>query len=233
MSTKIEMTQEEKEILVGTLLGKGEISRGRLHIIQDRKNHGYVRWLKNRLRPWVSEEGIKFKTSQAIIDEKSRVQHTVGFESILHSVFVEYRISFYQDYKKLIPDNVADFMTPVSLAVWYMDNGELKNGATLWTTDFSEREEAILRMVLENKFNLETKIGVDTKKDGKSYRYISVNRDQWFALVGEYVWRVASMRHKVPKGFNPFGVLTEPERDMLNKHDDRVDDVSRNRKKVA
>lgn len=60
---------------------------------------------------------------------------------------------------KTIPANIADYLTPRSLAFWFMDDGSLaESGLYLNTQSYSIREHLILQQALKSKFDLDTKI---------------------------------------------------------------------------
>ena len=63
--------------------------------------------------------------------------------------------------KKIIPLNIADYLTPRGLAFWIMDDGQRVNrgGVTLCSDSFSTEEIIILKDALSKNFNLETTIG--------------------------------------------------------------------------
>ena len=61
---------------------------------------------------------------------------------------------------KVIPGNIAEHLTPRSLAFWIMEDGQQvkRGGVTLCTDSFKTDEIDILRNALKNNFNLETSI---------------------------------------------------------------------------
>ena len=57
-------------------------------------------------------------------------------------------------YIKIIPDNIEQFLTPISLAIWYMNNGsKLGKGAKI-ATNFTKIELLTLCQILKNKKSL-------------------------------------------------------------------------------
>ena len=68
---------------------------------------------------------------------------------------------------KIIPENIADFLSPRALAFWSMDDGSLAgSGFYLNTLSYTYAEHIILQKALLNKFNLETNI----HKHGDKYK---------------------------------------------------------------
>jgi hypothetical protein len=60
--------------------------------------------------------------------------------------------------KKFIPTNIAELLTPRSLAFWIKDDGQQVKigGVTLCTDSFKTDEIKILRDALKANFNLDT-----------------------------------------------------------------------------
>jgi len=93
--------------------------------------------------------------------------------------FNTFRDLFYIDLegktKKIIPSNIIDFITPVSLAffnnVWWVYS-KRDGYVGLCTDDFLHRDTKILMDILQNKF----KFNCRTEKKGKGLRIIIKKR---------------------------------------------------------
>jgi hypothetical protein len=58
-------------------------------------------------------------------------------------------------YVKIIPDNIEQILTPIGLAIWFMDDGSKSgNGAKIATNCFTKTELLKLCKILQNKFNI-------------------------------------------------------------------------------
>ena len=64
-----------------------------------------------------------------------------------------------------MPDDIMDYLNPLSLAIWFMDDGTKgpSGGYTLNTQSFSYKENEYLRSILEKKFSLIVSIHKDKK----------------------------------------------------------------------
>lgn len=81
--------------------------------------------------------------------------------------FRPYHQMFYKDGKKFLPESVENFLTPLALAVWFMDDGCcFSKGATLNTQSFSLHENAVLQNVFLQKFD----IRVSIQRDRRNFR---------------------------------------------------------------
>ena len=56
---------------------------------------------------------------------------------------------------KIVPSNIEEYLTPVALAIWFMDDGsKLQKGAKIATNCFTFKEVLFLCEVLQKKYNL-------------------------------------------------------------------------------
>jgi hypothetical protein len=129
MNTKkrnsLTLTKRQRELLVGTLLGDGHLetqTRGntyRLRVEHSEKQKEYLFWLYNEFKEWVPQEPKR----------KIRSDGRVSYEivTVSHGAFRFYAHQFYVDGKKVIPTLLAKMLTPMGLAVWYMDDGSRKS----------------------------------------------------------------------------------------------------------
>ena len=93
-----------------------------------------------------------------------------------HSVLIgEYRKLFYPQGRKIVPDNINELLTdPLSLAVWYMDDGTLDFRETyhcnvmLATYNFTFDECKLLVGMLKENFGIHSSVTKCTMR-GKVY----------------------------------------------------------------
>ena len=50
----------------------------------------------------------------------------VGFSTLSHVELEQFRLRFYRDHTKVVPEDLE--LTPLSMAVWFMDDGSRKSG---------------------------------------------------------------------------------------------------------
>lgn len=143
----------QQRVLIGTLLGDACIAANsygknyRLKIEHCDKQREYVFWKYDVFR--------KFTLS---LPKYQKVNQSWQFRTISHPIFNEYQKIFYLNGKKRVPINIAKLLThPLSLAVWYMDDGALgprKRGFTLNSQSFTKEENKKLQRCLKRNFNL-------------------------------------------------------------------------------
>jgi len=78
---------------------------------------------------------------------------------------------FYRDGKKIVPENIAKLVVdPLSLAVWFMDDGSAEYaGASFQTHCFTKKEVQLLQHCFEQNFQIVTTM---RKNKGKWILYI-------------------------------------------------------------
>ena len=163
---------EVSAILIGLILGDGHVTpitprslKSDLKVAYSDKYITYLQWLHGKLSP------IGMGVISTI---PSKNQH--AFSSLASSLMAEYRKIFYPEGRKIVPLNIAELLTePLSLAIWYMDDGTLINqfsksyyAARFATYSFTYEEHLLLKAALSENFGIETSI-VSSAMRGKKY----------------------------------------------------------------
>jgi len=155
------LTQRQREILIGTILGDAHLEKNgrytRMRVDHYDKHKAYVFWLAHEFSPFSL-------VPRHIVEKDKRNGKNYGrwhFSTRSLPVFDEFRALFYKERRKIISSALVRLLTPLSLAVWYMDDGFRRRdskGFYLCTSSFSEAEQKILQHVLHVKFALTTTI---------------------------------------------------------------------------
>lgn len=154
MQHKSNLTFVQENVLIGTILGDGSLIENvgrknyRLQIEQCIKQKEYVLWKYQIFKEWtVGEPKIQEKNC------------SWRFRTISHPVFNEFRNLFYRDKVKIIPENIEVILkNPISLAVWFMDDGlrRGKNAFSVCVHSFKSDEIKKLQDCLYKNFGLLT-----------------------------------------------------------------------------
>ena len=106
---------------------------------------------------------------------------------------------FYDNGRKIIPKNIAELITPVSLAFWIMDDGGITTHkqTVLHTNSYTEEEISLLQSALLTKFKLGTRL-INKNKVKKQWLIVipvrqKINRLQ--DIVSEHM--LVSMKYKI------------------------------------
>jgi len=182
---KVERTQFTidsplNNILIGLLLGDGHIqnrnlSRNSRFIYGQsslRENHlNYFYHIFELFKPFISKN-YKIKSRPFLDKRTNKTYSSVQFATLTLSCFTYYRELFYNsNYKKKVPLNINQLLTPIGLAYWIMDDGSLQNkGLHLSVYAFSYDEVILLKSTLENLFGPNVIIKCSIHNHKKGYR---------------------------------------------------------------
>ena len=180
------MNKALKDMLVGVILGDAHIKRSGLlkayiTFEQSNKKLDYITYLQNLTK----EGGLEL--SQDSLREYSR--EDLRYQTFNKSLFFKTKaleelkpmaeLFLNDEGRKTIPSNIADHLTPRSLAFWIMDDGQRvkRGGVTLCTDSFNSEEINVLREALKNNFNLDTSIHTKKGKNDALYERIYIKKE--------------------------------------------------------
>ncbi|MBI3019906.1 MAG: recombinase RecA [Parcubacteria group bacterium] len=201
--TDTSLTPQQEEVIIGSLLGDGNIKKFNEQTAYFREEHGpkqsaYVSWLASELGDVASNVVTETKRGTALVETK----HLLRFGD-LHGLF-------YPDQKKIVPEFLVEQITPRMIALWYCGDGSLEMGtsewngktyprrprATLYVNAFSNHTES--RNRIERIF---ARFGIaPTWRQCGAYQvlYFSVTEaPKLFALIAPFVPK--SMEYKLPE----------------------------------
>jgi recombination protein RecA len=188
---KLEVSDRQLQILIGCLLGDAYLTKlGKIQIEQASKV--YVDWKFQELTsisyPNPPKEVIRF--------EKRDNRVTKSYRFWTRQYFRVWRDKWYQGNRKIFPKELVKWMTPLSIAVWYMDDGSYdKKSNCIFSTE-SFDEESLLEIV---KIFQAFEIEVRPNKDGMSRTRLRIRSrclNKFFELVKPYIQQ--NMLYKLP-----------------------------------
>ena len=150
---KQDFTDIQKQIVLWTLLGDSCIiqapsGRCRLSITHDPKQLEWMQWKKDQL-------AFVFHREKPTPCKNKNGDMFYGISSVWHPYFNEMHALFYQRDGKRIPKTVIDNMPPLTLAVWYMDDGSWNSNpksrqVVISTNDYPCEDVEYAREALQN-----------------------------------------------------------------------------------
>lgn len=195
----IPLTQRQKEIIVGAILGDGSLEFNgfhgtRLQIKQKAELKEYVFWFYQELKNLCfSPPKKKRDTRQWYFGTRFTIELT------------DYYRKFYQNGKKKIPKEIFQIInSPISIAIWYMDDGTLDwrpkdHYAFLLSVDcYSIEDVNLLKAMLKRNFGIESSICTPLCR-GKRYPKLYIGkkgRDRFYSLIKPYL--LSCFSHKTP-----------------------------------
>lgn len=122
----MKLTKQQINVLVGTILGDGFLQKtgeknARLRLEHSQKQKDYVLW-KGKIfgRLFQGKPNNLLRTHP----KSKEVYAYCRWQSSASPAFGEWRKYFYPHGKKIIPSDIGKFLNdPITLAVWYMDDG--------------------------------------------------------------------------------------------------------------
>jgi len=166
---KKKLNQAQFDTLIGCLLGDANMQTEnghswRIRFIHKAIHEPYI-WHKYKLFQDFCNSDPKY---YSYFDEKTQNTYSrFQFNTLSFDTFEFLGNMFYKKknniWVKVIPFNIKKFLTPTALAYWYMDDGALKwkghsNSVRLCTDSFLEHEVKILKLALEENFDLKCSI---------------------------------------------------------------------------
>jgi hypothetical protein len=124
------LTPFQKEVLVGTILGDASLERAkpthntRLRFDQTYPDHApYLNELYNIFKI-LTGTGPKVHVRKP--DKRTgKLYSTIAFKTLSQPSLNQFQELFYKNGIKRVPINIAELLTPIGLAFWNMDDGNI------------------------------------------------------------------------------------------------------------
>jgi len=182
------LTEKQKAIILGSLLGDGSMrckTNALLEVNHSFNQKAYVDWKYRELKNLVSSPP-KARKGKGV-----RIAYRFTTKSVPE--LTDFYRRFYKNSKKTIPRNID--LTPLSLAVWFMDDG-CKSYRTCYlnTQKFDNASHKNLIMLLSKKYGIKARLN----KDKKYYRLrIAVeSMAKLRKIIGSHI--LPSLKYKMP-----------------------------------
>lgn len=194
------LTKKQRAIIVGLLLGDGHLETQnngrtfRLKVEHGMEQEDYVQWLFQEFKAWIPAK-------QPYVKIRRNGQKSIGFSTYSHGSLRFYKCFYYSsDNTKRIPTIIGKLLEPLSIAIWFMDDGSRKSlkhtTYNMHTLGFKRKDLLKLQEVLQKRFNIETNLHKQREKYWRMY-IPTESAQQFTELVEKYVMPIHSMRHKL------------------------------------
>ncbi len=193
------LSKIQRDVLAGLLLGDGHLETQnngrtyRLKIEHGLKQKDYVEWLYNIFSEW-APGGMYHK-------KRKDGSQSIGFTTYSHGTFRFYGQQFYGiKHKKHIPALIKKILSPIGIAVWFMDDGSRKSlkhkTYIIHTLGYTKSDLKIIQNALVEKFNIDTTLHKQKEKYWRLYIPES-SAKSFVELIKKYVAPIKSMKHKL------------------------------------
>ncbi len=185
----LHLSKQQIEIVLGCILGDAYIyPQGKICIEHGIKQQEYLLWKYQQL------ESLAYpKISQVVRWDKRINKNTISKRFFLRQYFRPLRKIFYLNRKKVIPSQLVNWISPLLLAIWYMDDGHLDKNKypSLMTECYTKNDNLKLKNWLYQKFNIDTIINKKNRILIKSN-----STDKFFQLIKPFIHK--SLLYKLP-----------------------------------
>ena len=196
----LKLSEFQRQVLIGTLLGDGCLetqNRGktyRLKIEHSMTQKDYVDWKYKVFKNFtLSEPRIHKRMSYGSVRENH------CFSTVSHGSLRFYGQQFYQNNKKVMPVMISKILTPLALAVWFMDDGSIKSkqhrALVIHSQSFNKKDLEKVIEILNKKYKIKSVLR--KRKDGNGYvlYLLSETINVFVDLVKEFI--LPSMKYKL------------------------------------
>lgn len=160
-SQKLILSDRQFDIIVGSLFGDSYVSvLGKIQFEHSKKAKRYLEWKFQEL------EEIRYKRIGYVKRKGISGNDLSSYRFWTRQFFRPLRNLIYRDGKKYLPPAFLKMLTPLAMAIWYMDDGHyeyLKKRCIIATDGFSNEDRENLKCFLKEKFGFEIVI----RKSGK------------------------------------------------------------------
>lgn len=202
------VTKRQREILIGILLGDGYLQKtgkrnARLKLEHPEQQREYLFWKYEQLRNLMQDKPQRIERYNPVW-KRTYTYYRCQTHSM--PLLGRYKRYFYDEQgRKRVPENIAQLLkSPLSLAVWFMDDGHYypRDGvAYIYLPRYSEEDLKRLVTALEENFGLRPM--VVWKKGYPCLYFPRQETEKLMALIKP--WVLPCMKHKTP----PDPVTTE------------------------
>lgn len=196
----MELTKQQTNVLIGAILGDGFLQKtgeknARLRLEHSQKQKDYVLWKGN----------IFGRLFQGKPNYLERVHPKSGetykycrWQSSATPSFGKWRKYFYPNGKKIIPNDIGKILTsPITLAVWYMDDGyfnKIDRNSYIYLGCVSRAEAGILQKSINKNFGIVATI-YDKKNKGFALFFGATQTKKFQTLVRPFI--LESLQYKL------------------------------------
>jgi len=205
----LRLTKTQKEIIVGTLLGDGHLETSnhgrtyRLKIEHSIKQKEYTDWIFNQFKLWINKKPRTWKRYSQLPNGSMLVSQKYGFSTYSHGAFRFFGQQFYpKNGRKIIPKVIEKLLTPLSIAIWYLDDGSFKSERhktfIIHTHGYKKNDLKKVQKALK-RYEINTKLHMQKRRSGIYWRIyiLSESAPRFRKIVEPIVNQIPSMKYKL------------------------------------
>lgn len=193
--------QRQKAYIYGSLLGDGSLKINRLKknrnaylsIAQTETHKNYVKFQYSIIKDFIN---TKIK-----LDKRTNRKNMICFWTISHPIFSRIYKKIYPNGVKTISNHWLKQLTPLSLAIWYMDDGSIvqnNHQMRISTESFTYQEHLLIQKYLKIRWNILAEIKESSREGKFVLSFRAKERDKFFKLIKQYI--IPEMKYKIYNG---------------------------------
>ncbi|MDO8657294.1 MAG: LAGLIDADG endonuclease [Candidatus Levybacteria bacterium] len=195
----ISLSRDQKSILFGIILGDGYLQSTGKNNARLRLEHGYQQkeylfWKIEKLHQLFQGKPVYLERVHPLTKKTYKYwRHQSQSTPYLGKI----RKLFYPEGKKMIPDNLEEYINPQMFAVWYMDDGYYylrDKCGYLYLGNVSEKEANVVSLAIFKKFNIQSK--VKQKKKGFAIYFPRTQVEKLKLLIKNHI--IDYFNYKIP-----------------------------------
>lgn len=196
----LDLNKQQLAVIYGSIMGDSYLQTNglntRLRLEHSLDQEEYLLW-KFRFLKNIFTESAVVRLNRIHPITKKEYQY-IRCQSRTLPILKSVKDIFYQDGKKIVPIDLKKYLIePISLAVWFMDDGyyyRRDKCGYLYLGNVSKQEAEICSDALQNNFGLKTK--VLAKKKGFALYFSRLEMLKLKDIISEYI--LPLFRYKIP-----------------------------------
>ncbi|MFH1840518.1 MAG: hypothetical protein ABH849_05200 [Nanoarchaeota archaeon] len=188
----MKFNEAQKQIILGSLLGDAGINK-------DKRYEGYEFAERHSLK---QINYLKWKNQHLNFNFKTYEKHNLCTIRKSNKIFKDYKDLFYRNGSKIVTKEVLDKLTPLSIAVWHMDDGDYNyktETIRLATHCFKLKGNKLIRNWFIKKWNIMPKIrrsyNEATKREYFLLEFTCKNAKKFIELIEKHI--ISQMNYKI------------------------------------
>ncbi len=212
------LTRETFDFVLGNVLGDGYIHNKKCYLQIDQSIKEYSEWKRaEALRLNILGTSKITETKRKRVDKiTGKITHSSSYRFYTSSLFSEWRYLYVEKQpgdptygrgdsifrKRIVPEMEQWFISPYTLAIFYMDDGGIQSDTAYFSTGaLPPNEVTLLEKVLKNNFNLEFTRREPDSIDSDSYAAGLLLRKEclpeFIKLIKPTIDKVPCMKYKL------------------------------------
>lgn len=185
------LNKEQKSILIGSILGDAYLQttgkqNARLRFEQGAKQKDYLFWKVDKFSNLFNGEPKYIKRKHPISNNSYEYWRHQSYST---KEFGKWQKIFYSNKKKIIPLNLEKLLDPISLAVWYMDDGycyKRDKVSYIYLGKVLKEEAVITQDAILKNFQIKSKV-LDKKNKGFAIYFSRIESEKLHNLIRKFI----------------------------------------------